>query len=85
MIRKYHSHKPQIAPWHREEESLNHHETPGRQWGLGDLSASVSSLTRSVFTSGVSLDHRPWEGSVTITTSDPMLPCKPGNRLWVIK
>ena len=31
MIRKYHNHKPQAAPWHREEEPLNHHETPGRQ------------------------------------------------------
>ena len=31
MIRKYHNHKPQTNPWHREEEPLNHHETPGRQ------------------------------------------------------
>ena len=31
MIRKYHNHKPQTAPWHREEEPLNLHETPGRQ------------------------------------------------------
>ena len=31
MIRKYHIHKPQTAPWHREEEPLNHYETPGRQ------------------------------------------------------
>ena len=31
MIRKYHNHKPQTAPWHREEEPLNYHETPGRQ------------------------------------------------------
>ena len=31
MIRKYHSHKPQTTPWHRGEEPLNHHETPGRQ------------------------------------------------------
>ena len=31
MIRKYHNHKPQTTPWHREEETLNHHETPGRQ------------------------------------------------------
>ena len=29
MIRKYH--KLQTTPWHREEEPLNHHETPGRQ------------------------------------------------------
>ena len=29
MIRKYHSHKPQTTLWHREEEPLNHHETPG--------------------------------------------------------
>ena len=27
MIRKYHNHKPQTTPWHREEEPLNHHET----------------------------------------------------------
>ena len=31
MIRKYHNHKPQTTPWHREEEPPNHHETPGRQ------------------------------------------------------
>ena len=31
MIRKYHNHKLQTIPWHREEEPLNHHETPGRQ------------------------------------------------------
>ena len=24
-------HKPQTTPWHREEEPLNRHETPGRQ------------------------------------------------------
>ena len=31
MIRKYHNHKPQTTPWHREEKPLNQHETPGRQ------------------------------------------------------
>ena len=31
MIRKYHNHKLQTTPWHREEEPLNPHETPGRQ------------------------------------------------------
>ena len=31
MIRKYHNHKPQTTPWHRGEEQLNQHETPGRQ------------------------------------------------------
>ena len=31
MIRKYHNHKLQTTPWYREEEPLNHHETPGRQ------------------------------------------------------
>ena len=31
MIRKYHNHKLQTTPWHREEEPLNHHETQGRQ------------------------------------------------------
>ena len=31
MIRKYHNRKPQTTLWHREEEQLNHHETPGRQ------------------------------------------------------
>ena len=31
MIRKNHNHKLQTTPWHREEEPLNHHETPGRQ------------------------------------------------------
>ena len=31
MIRKYHNHKPQKTTWHREEEQLKHHETPGTQ------------------------------------------------------
>ena len=31
MIRIYHNHKPQTTTCHREEEPLNHHETPGRQ------------------------------------------------------
>ena len=31
MIRKYHNHKLQTTPSHREEEPLNHHKTPGRQ------------------------------------------------------
>ena len=31
MIRKYHNHKLQTTPWHREEEPPNHHEAPGRQ------------------------------------------------------
>ena len=34
MIRKYHNHKPQTTPWHREEEPLKNHETPGRQINL---------------------------------------------------
>ena len=28
MIRKYHNHKPQTNPLHREEEPHNHHDTP---------------------------------------------------------
>ena len=28
---EYHNHKPQTTQWHREEEPLNHHGTPGRQ------------------------------------------------------
>ena len=31
MIRKYHNHKLQTNPWHREEEPQNKHEVPGRQ------------------------------------------------------
>ena len=31
MIRKYHNHKPQTNPWHREEEQNIHHDTQGRQ------------------------------------------------------
>ena len=31
MIRKYHNHKLQTTPWHREEEPLNHLETTGKQ------------------------------------------------------
>ena len=28
MIKKYHNHKLQTNPWHREEETNNNHETP---------------------------------------------------------
>ena len=31
MIRKYHNHKLQATPRQREEEPINHDETPGRQ------------------------------------------------------
>ena len=31
MIRKYHNHKLQTNPRHREEKPHNNHETPGRQ------------------------------------------------------
>ena len=31
MNRKYHNHKSQTTLLNREEEPLNHHETPGRQ------------------------------------------------------
>ena len=31
MIRKYHNHKLQANPWHREEEPHNNHKTPERQ------------------------------------------------------
>ena len=31
MIRKYHNQNLQTNPLHPEEESYNHHETPGRQ------------------------------------------------------
>ena len=37
MIRKYHNHKLQINPWHREEEPHNQHETPGRQTKQNNL------------------------------------------------
>ena len=38
MIRKYHNHKLQTTPWHREEEPLNHHKTPGRQIKQSNMS-----------------------------------------------
>ena len=31
MIRKYHNHKLQTNPWHREKGPCSNHETPGRQ------------------------------------------------------
>ena len=31
MIKKYHNHKLQTNPCHREEEPHNNHETPGKQ------------------------------------------------------
>ena len=35
MTRKYHNHKPQTTPWHREEEEpLNHHDTLSNQLSL---------------------------------------------------
>ena len=34
MIRKYHNHKLQTNPWHRQEEPYNHHETPGRHTNI---------------------------------------------------
>ena len=37
MSRKYHNHKPQTNPWHREEEPHNHHETAGRQTKQSNL------------------------------------------------
>ena len=45
MIRKYHNHTLQTTLWHREEEPLNHHETPGRQIKQSNqLKVSVTSL-----------------------------------------
>ena len=44
MIRKYHNHKPQTTPWHREEEPLNHHEIPGRQIKQGRFGPPVPPL-----------------------------------------
>ena len=38
MIRKYNNHKPQTTLWHREEEPLNHHETPGSQFKQSNCS-----------------------------------------------
>ena len=35
MIRKYHSHKLQTNPWHRDKEPNNNHETPRRQTKQG--------------------------------------------------
>ena len=31
MIMKYHTHKLQTNPWHREDEPNRNHETPRRQ------------------------------------------------------
>ena len=39
MFRKYHNHKLQTTPWHREEEPLNHHEHQEDK-----LSKAISSL-----------------------------------------
>ena len=44
MIRKYHNHKLQTTPWHREEQPLNHHETPGGQIKQSNLYKSVKLL-----------------------------------------
>ena len=41
MIRKFHNHKPQTNPWHREEEPHNHHKTPGRQ---GSVQQNIEQL-----------------------------------------
>ena len=52
MIVKYHNHKLQTTPWHREEEPLNDHETPGRQIKQSNPTATLSfknSLSSSIF------------------------------------
>ena len=50
MIRKYHNHKLQTTPWHREEEPLNHHETPGRQRTSDSLNEGLPiKMTREKF------------------------------------
>ena len=51
---KIQNHKPQILPWHREEESHNHHETPGRETNLAKQPALSLSLSLSLsFPSGL--------------------------------
>ena len=54
MIRKYHNHKPQPTPWHREEEPLNHHETPGRQ--IKQSNQLVKPVSRRTLSSDVDQD-----------------------------
>ena len=50
MIRKYHNHKPQTSPQHREEEPPNHHETPGRQRTSDSLNEGLPlKMTREKF------------------------------------
>ena len=45
MIRKYHNHKLQINPWHREEEQNDNHKTPGRQAKQTALSSPSRLIT----------------------------------------
>ena len=51
MIRKYHDHKLQTNPWHREEEPHNNHETPGsfNYFKMHAWSSSMLLLLHSAF------------------------------------
>ena len=51
MIRKYHNHKLQTKPWHREEEPHNNHETPGKQTQQSNqLSRPIEMITKLEWT-----------------------------------
>ena len=66
MIRKYHNHKLQTTPWHREEEPLNHHETPGRQIKQSNQ-LSLPHQDEKVCTNGTQYKDRKWGAGVEST------------------
>ena len=46
MIRKYHNHKLQTTPWHREEEPLNH--AKAKKAGSSKLQSKLESIRREI-------------------------------------
>ena len=48
MVRKYHNHKLQTNPWHREEEPHNNHEALGKQTKQSNQ-ISLPNLSLSLF------------------------------------
>ena len=69
MIRKYHNHKPQTTPWHREEEPLKEEALNGScilklrcDFAITILNLGISCFENSVDSKTV------WSGSTLFST-----------------
>ena len=84
MIRKYHNLKPQTIQWHREEEPLNHHETPGRQIKQSNQLSlphtSETALTHQSLESSYSVGIKSWAGG---TIYPNVQSCNKTKLIWV--